>query len=332
MDNTLSSFPQKYLELGIAAILGVLSHLCIFIHGEWHMQAPAILKVHTVLSVLIFLVKVNNQHEALPESCKQTFAIISSYASALFISMVIYRKYFHRLRHFPGPWMAGVTKFWHVYQCLDSKNHILLERLYQQYGTYVRTGPEELTIIHPEVPPSVDGPGNSCTKAVWYDFLLPEIALNTTRSKADHDKRRRIWDHAFSTKALATYEERIVEYAEVLERRIGEIAATNQPVNVSSWFYWFTFDVMGEFAFAKSFRMLQDEQWHIAVVMLRKAMRLLGPLSPVPWLAQIGFYIVPWMYVVRDWLAMLVWCRDRMTERIKVCTDFRCCETVAKLC
>jgi hypothetical protein len=79
---------------------------------------------------------------------------------------------------------------------------------------------------------------------------------------------------------------------------------------------------MGEFAFAKSFRMLQDEQWHIAVIMLRKAMRLLGPLSPLPWLAQIGFYIMPWMYVVRDWLAMLVWCPDRMTERIKVLLTF----------
>jgi hypothetical protein len=71
---------------------------------------------------------------------------------------------------------------------------------------------------------------------------------------------------------------------------------------------------MGEFAFAKSFR--------IAVIMLRKAMRLLGPLSPLPWLAQIGFYIMPWMYVVRDWLAMLVWCPDRMTERIKVLLTF----------
>lgn len=75
---------------------------------------------------------------------------------------------------------------------------------------------------------------------------------------------------------------------------------------------------MGEFAFARSFDMLENEKYHIAIVMLRKAMRLLGPLSPVPWLAQLGFEIVPWMYGVRDWHRMLDWCRNCMSERLKV--------------
>ena len=78
------------------------------------------------------------------------------------------------------------------------------------------------------------------------------------------------------------YEDRVVEYAVKLENRIADLVANNQPVNVSSLFYWFTFDVMGEFVFARSFGMLQNEEWHFAVIMLRKAMRLLGPLSLVP--------------------------------------------------
>ncbi|KAF4629298.1 hypothetical protein G7Y89_g8848 [Cudoniella acicularis] len=283
------------------------------------MQAPSLLKFYVVLSILTFVWEhYGFNHGNTLESLQAALLIICAYATALFTSMLIYRKYFHRLRNFPGPWLAGATKFWHVYQCRNSQNHFLLDDIYRKYGEIVRTGPEELTIFHPEVLPATDGPGNSCTKAVWYDFLLPEIALNTTRSKPEHDHRRRIWDHGFSTKALDTYEGRIAEYAETLEKRIADLASHGHPVNVTSWFYFFTFDVMGEFAFAKSFGMLEDERWHIAVVMLRKAMRLLGPLSPVPWLAQIGFYIVPWIWVVRDWLAMLVWCRERMAERIKM--------------
>ncbi|OCL13438.1 cytochrome P450 [Glonium stellatum] len=306
------------LQLYGAAVLGLLSHLCVFIRGEWHMQAPTILILYSILSLLIFLAEIRYGASDVVSSLSKTLLLASSYSTALFTSMVIYRKYFHRLRHFPGPWLAGATKFWHVYQCRDGRNHLLLERLRQQYGPIIRTGPEELTIIDPEMPGAVDGPGNNCSKAIWYDFLLPEIALNTTRSKRDHDTRRRIWDRGFSAKALAYYEERVVEYAETLEARIAELSRRGEPVDVSQWFYWFTFDVMGEFAFAKSFGMLRDEKWHIAVVMLRKAMRLLGPLSPVPWLAQIGFYIAPWMWVVRDWLAMLVWCRERMGERIQM--------------
>ncbi|OTA58321.1 cytochrome P450 [Hypoxylon sp. EC38] len=310
----LSSAPgYTYL---VTAILGVLSHLLIFIRGEWHMQAPTLVKIYSLTAFALLIVEYRLGADVNTSFKTTTFAI-SSYAAGLFSSIIIYRKCFHRLRHFPGPWVAGATKFWHVWQCRKGKNYLVLENLHQQYGPVIRTGPEELTIIDAAVPLAVDGPGNECTKAVWYDFLLPEIALNTTRSIKDHNSRRRIWDRGFSPKALAIYEERVVEYAEVLAKQIERLAYQGAPVNVSDWFYWFTFDVMGEFAFARSFGMLQDEKWHFAVHLLRKAMSLLGPFSPVPWIAQIAFYITPWMYVVRDWLAMMQWCRDRMGERIQ---------------
>ncbi|KAI1412243.1 cytochrome P450 [Hypoxylon sp. FL1857] len=310
----LSSTPG-YVSLA-AVMLGVLSHLVVFIRGEWHMQAPTLVKVYSLFALAIFIVEYRLEADV-RTSLRTTTIAITSYAAGLFTSIIIYRKYFHRLRHFPGPWVAGATKFWHVWQCRTGKNYLVLEKLRHQYGPIIRTGPEELTIIDAAVPLAVDGPGNECTKAVWYDFLLPEIALNTTRSIKEHNSRRRLWDRSFSTKALAIYEERVVEYAEVLASQIEKLAQQGAPVNVSDWFYWFTFDVMGEFAFARSFGMLRDEKWHFAVRLLRKAMSLLGPFSPVPWIAQIAFYITPWMYVVRDWLAMMQWCRDRMGERIQ---------------
>ena len=118
--------------------------------------------------------------------------------------------------------------------------------------------------------------------------------------------------------ALIQYEDRVIEYAKQLDEQIAKFSTAGLDVNVSLWFYYFTFDVMGEFAFGKSFGMLRDKKWHRAVLLLRRAMRLLGPLSPVPWLAQIGFYILPWFWVIRDWHAMLDWCRDQMSERIEV--------------
>lgn len=82
--------------------------------------------------------------------------------------------------------------------------------------------------------------------------------------------------------------------------------------------YWFSFDVMGTFALSKSFDMLDNEQWHYAVRNLRRAMSILGPLSSVPWLAQIGFKFLKRYWLVRDWHSMTGWCRDRMRECITV--------------
>jgi hypothetical protein len=44
------------------------------------------------------------------------------------------------------------------------------------------------------------GLDNKFKKDVWYDLLLPEISISTTRDKALHDHRRRIWNHGFTNK------------------------------------------------------------------------------------------------------------------------------------
>lgn len=310
------SLPQWNLSVGGWA-LGVMSHLGLFVRGEWHMQAPVLFYAYSFSAMALFCL-LNCLDAGTRSGLEITGLIAFSYSSGLFTSIIVYRKYFHRLRHFKGPWAAGATKMWHVWKCRSGQNYLVLEELRKRYGSVIRTGPEEITIIDPAVPNAVDGPENSCTKAVWYDFLLPEIALNTTRSKKDHDIRRRIWDRGFSTRALIIYEARVTEYAEILAARIADLANEGKTVNVCDWFYWFTFDVMGEFAFARSFDMLRDEKWHSAVKLLRKAMSLLGPFSPVPWLAQLAFYVTPWMFIVRDWLSMMQWCKERMGERIRV--------------
>lgn len=50
----------------------------------------------------------------------------------------------------------------------------------------------------------------------------------------------------------------MMRYGDALERGIANTARIDEFVNVSAWFYWFTFDVMGEFAFARSFNMLES--------------------------------------------------------------------------
>ena len=114
---------------------------------------------------------------------------------------------------------------------------------------------------------------------------------------------------------MAGYEARMVDIAHQLERIIA--AAAGKPVDASTWFYFFSFDVMGDLAFARSFRMLHDRQWHHAIVLLRGGLALLGPLSPVPWLARI-FFSIPGIPIVKDWKKMRTWSMNLMTERIAV--------------
>lgn len=108
----------------------------------------------------------------------------------------------------------------------------------------------------------------------------------------------------------------MAQHARELRDMIQAEAENQHPICFSLLAYWFSFDVMGIFALSESFDMLHNEQWHYAVNDLRRAMSILGPLSPVPWLAQIGFRFLRGHWVVKDWHSMLAWCRDRMEERI----------------
>ena len=255
--------------------------------------------------------------------------IVASFSTGLFSSMAIYRLFFHRARHFPGPKLAAVSKLYHVYQCRKGQNHLFLKQLHERYGTFVRTGPGEITVFHPDVLALLDGPGNKCSKSVWYDFLLLRVGVTTIRDRSFHDQRRRVWNQAVSTPELKIYEQEILKLSSKLDNILERAAMGNEVVSVSDLMYWFSFDIMGFFALSRSFNMLDREEWHYSIKTLRRAMRLLGPMSPVPWLAQIGFKFLHGYWVIKDWEEMVEWCRCRMHERIQVRSDlaFFVCET-----
>ena len=124
----------------MAAASGVASHLCFFIYGEHHMKAPILFRLYILLFLALLYVEIAVKKQNAFSGTKEAFEVFAVYTLSLLTSIVVYRKCFHRLRHFPGPFMAGVSKLWQTSKTLDSQNHVLLDRLYDEYGDFVRTG------------------------------------------------------------------------------------------------------------------------------------------------------------------------------------------------
>ena len=132
----MASVPQ----LVAAGAAGVLIHNLTFIHGEWHLRAMKVLVFHGLTYMSLFLFESIYNQSSWFAAVILSSQIISVYILCLLGSISIYRVFFHRLRNFPGPFLASVSKFWHVAHCLDSKNHLLLAKLNQEYGDFVRIG------------------------------------------------------------------------------------------------------------------------------------------------------------------------------------------------
>ena len=124
-----------------ASVAGVTAHLALFIREEWHMQAPVVFALHVLLSFLAVSFEIGKLGLSSTPFINASL-VIAGYLFGLFFSICVYRlSPLHRLHKFPGPRLAAVSKLWHVWQCRDSRNHELMDRLHKEYaGDFVRIG------------------------------------------------------------------------------------------------------------------------------------------------------------------------------------------------
>ncbi|KUI73735.1 Tryprostatin B 6-hydroxylase [Cytospora mali] len=301
-----------------AVVAGIATHLGVFIRGEWHLLAPLVALAHTLAFWALFLACASTsprKNDA--ASLLQATCLSISYLVGLFGSMSIYRLFFHRLRKFPGPRIAALTKLWHVYECRDLRNHLKMHELYQRYGSFVRTGPEEITVFHPEIFEAMDGPGNNNTRSAWYDNLKPLISPIFSRTESEHREYLRPWNQALSAKAIKGYVPRILNQIQHLQQAIARY--DGGPVPINDVMPWFAFDSMGEFAFNQSFDMLKNGKWHSVLTSQYLSLTIQGLLHPAVWAMRLAIactFIMP-VWHFKDAFAMAQFSDDCMKKRMK---------------
>ncbi|KAF2734445.1 putative cytochrome P450 [Polyplosphaeria fusca] len=294
-----------------AIALGVGLHVFYFRKFEHHMYGVRYLQLFlsSVLFSTYWLMFSSKQSltqcflESLPP---HIYLLLGIYAS-----LVTYRLLLHPLRRFPGPFPAKISSLWFSTQLGKSEAHKKILALHLKYGPFVRIGSSDLSIAHPLGVTAVYGPKSACRKASWYDEDHPRASIHTTRDHEFHARRRRVWSHAFSDKALRGYEVRIAKYTARLIAKLEQ--ADGAAINVSQWFKHFSFDVMGDLAFAKDFGMLKSGQEHWAVGLLNEALGVQAMKLPT-WIFRI---IVAVPGLTRNYWKFIRYCDEQLDQRIK---------------
>ncbi|KAI1395669.1 cytochrome P450 [Hypoxylon fuscum] len=301
-------------EMLIAVSAGLFAHNAVFIHGEWHLHIPHIIFSHYFLWVCTLgFIHWADSGESLCSSVQRTSILATLYLTSLFTSMVVYRLFFHRLSRFPGPTLAAVSKFWHVYHVRHSKNHLLMTELYKEYGSLIRTGPNEITVLHPNAIHLLDGWGNTTTKDVWYDILLPKMSVVFTRSEQHHKDGLKAWTQALSGKAMKSFNVRVSHHVKALCNCLR--AYGNQTVLVNDIVSQFTFDVLGDILFSRNYNLLATNGGHPYFEHRKDALPVLGPINDTTWLGHMIFCLAPFWSRVRDWFYMVTFSVEQMQKR-----------------
>ncbi|KAL2259505.1 hypothetical protein VTK26DRAFT_6795 [Humicola hyalothermophila] len=314
----LSGLPAPAVTAIAGAAIGLVAHLGFFIRGEWHVYAPQIFLFHSLLFGSLSAGAWYYHGSELGQLFADFLLGGLCYVVTLLTSILTYRVYFHPLTRagFKGPWYMRISKLAHVWACRTSLNHLILDEIHKKYGDFARTGPNEITVFHPGVFAAVDGSGTECIKSEWFDLLYPDRALITARVLPVHNARRKDWKLGFSTEALHYHQIKALKHLEMLDKLIEADAKNKRPSQMRDLFYWYGFDFMGDFVFNKPFNMLGSQKWHHMVVRLQRALSLLGPASPAPWLIQLAFRLGPKIMQLRDWDQMANWTRKEVQIRL----------------
>ena len=94
--------------------------------------------------------------------------------------------------------------------------------------------------------------------------------------KFNYPRVRKALAHAFSEKALREQEPFLKPYFDLLIKKLRGVATSGMAADVVEWHNFTTFDVIGDLAIGKSFRCLQDSQYHSWVSGIWKGIKI-GP-------------------------------------------------------
>ncbi|CAJ2505109.1 Uu.00g125030.m01.CDS01 [Anthostomella pinea] len=188
---------------------------------------------------------------------------------AYMASHVIYNLYFHPLRNYPGPFWARASLLWRFYRSVDGRFHRHLEDCHKCYGTVVRVSPNELSFSSPDAWTDIYMPGTrgvaKILKNEFYDMFgagMDEQSMGTERDPVLAHHKYALFAPALSAKGLSQQEKVLQRNIDSFIYKLGNMGTNHVCIDMTKWFIYLGFDIMGEMAFGESFGCLDREASH----------------------------------------------------------------------
>ncbi|KAF4784431.1 cytochrome P450 [Colletotrichum scovillei] len=209
------------------------------------------------------------------------------------ISYMIYNLFFHPLRRFPGPILMRATRATFCYRLWCGKLSFDMLDLHRKYGDVVRIAPDELAYADPAAWKEIMGhragsvanggqaPLEFYKSETFYRPIadLPRDII--TAPGPEHAMLRRTLSHGFSDRSLRDQQPVIMKYVDIFIAKLRELAKDpaqkgyrdeedvddssvmdlgekgtkelGEPVNLTLWYNYCTFDIIGDLAFGEPF-------------------------------------------------------------------------------
>lgn len=217
--------------------------------------------------------------------------LLSLSALALWWAVSTTRQYF-RLRHIPGPPLAGFSILWIVRRAIAGTLHLELGNVCQKYSHIVRVGPNSIVSDDPEVMKRTMGVRSDYVRSGWYrSFRLHPDRENvvSTLDEALHTQMRAKLAMGYSGKEVDDLEGKvdsnILTLMDLIQTRY---VAKNKSFDMARKIQYFTLDVLSDTGFSERFGYMDTDSDRFGyIAMSEAAFPVIFVLNSFPWIVKL---------------------------------------------
>ncbi|GJE88926.1 cytochrome P450 [Phanerochaete sordida] len=213
--------------------------------------------------------------------------------SPVLATMVYRLSPWHPLAQYPGPVLCRISSLWLTYVSFRGRRHLVLDRMHDKYGEYMRIGPNIVSInsISAQYIYSATArmPKSDSYRAPGHEGVVALFFKQPTEKL--HSDRKRVWSGLFTKEGveqLAPFiERRTFELLNCIQRRQAE--SRDGSVNLADCFYHWSYDLMGDFVFGgcNKLEMMKNGDPRGMIKGGKLATILLDSVGQTPWLLDI---------------------------------------------
>ncbi|KAF2968122.1 hypothetical protein GQX73_g5437 [Xylaria multiplex] len=214
------------------------------------------------------------------ENIRSSTSVLIAFAIIVVVGLFVQalqRLLFGPLRTIPGPWLNRVSELPAALALLKGDQHLYYKSLHDKYGSVVRVSPDEISFISVEARQEIYGFRKNGLNMEKSPIFLGAVGAQDGQTgvslaiNENHNRQRKALGYLFTNNALIQLENLVTVHIHKLVGILYAKAVENRSVDVSSWYTYAAFDIMGDLCFAEPFGCLEQAsatEWSTSVIQL----------------------------------------------------------------
>ncbi|KAF3764261.1 trichothecene C-15 hydroxylase [Cryphonectria parasitica EP155] len=185
---------------------------------------------------------------------------------------VIYNLFLSPLSSVAGPKLWAISGLPYAGLYTSGQGHKRMQKLHEKYGDVVRVAPNHIAFLDPRIWKEALGHRKAGALENLKDpsfFSLSGNSIIGPVNTQEHGRQRRILSHAFSAQSMAEQQPLIRGYVDLLMQRLKENCEGGaRALDMTTFYNFATFDIIGDLAFGEPFGCLNDNTYHPWVALI----------------------------------------------------------------